>query len=235
VPSTRTYNARYPGNSTHSQYPVTPHSQYLVTPEDTLKENSLTSIHTKNPPLISIHDSPIMAPGDSLPDYLTNTILDPSFDKDMLDTHLVYEYDAQDNEGNPMKWRYEMWICASDCIAYDIHSGPMAGRKNYQRANFQCIRPGELWQINWLEETGTVVSVVYDIRGKKMTTMIAFSEGHWKRREEALGDKRNKADRERWGKLADVGNQASRFMLSEQGTIVEVFKGRGNMAPIEGI
>ena len=50
------------------------------------------------------------------------------------------------------------------------------------------------------------MSVVYDIREKKMTTMIAFSEGHWKRREEALGDKRNKADRERWGKLADVEN-----------------------------
>ena len=85
-----------------------------------------------------------MAPGDNLPDQLTNTILDPSFDNDMLDTHLVYDYDAQDSEGNPMKWRYEMWIYASDRIAYNIHSGPMAGRKNYQRATFQCIRPGEL-------------------------------------------------------------------------------------------
>ncbi|CAA9957534.1 hypothetical protein CFE70_001110 [Pyrenophora teres f. teres 0-1] len=174
-----------------------------------------------------------MAPGDTLPDFLTNTPLDPSFQTDMLDTHLVYDYDAQDSDGNPEKWRYELWVFSSKCIIYAVHSGPMAGRVNYQRANFQCIRPGELWQINWLEETGTIVSVVYDIKVKKMTTMIAFSEGHWKRRAEALGDKRNKADRERWSTLADVGNQRSRFVLSEQGTIIKVFKGKGDLEPID--
>ena len=36
-----------------------------------------------------------MAPGENLPDFLTNTELDPSFDKDILDTHLIYDYDAQ--------------------------------------------------------------------------------------------------------------------------------------------
>ncbi|KAK4128282.1 hypothetical protein N657DRAFT_695364, partial [Parathielavia appendiculata] len=51
----------------------------------------------------------------------------------------------------------------------------MAGRMNYQRTTYQCIHPGELWQINWLEETATVVSV-YDIREKRMKTMISFSE-----------------------------------------------------------
>lgn len=100
----------------------------------------------------------------------------------------------------------------------------MAGRINYQRATYQCIRPGELWQINWLEETGTVVSAVYDIREQKITTLISFSEGHWKQPEVAHGDKREEECLERWRKLADVGNQTSRFMLSEQADIVEVFK-----------
>ncbi|KAF7567333.1 Phenolic acid decarboxylase [Pyrenophora tritici-repentis] len=83
-----------------------------------------------------------MAPGDTLPDFLTNTPLDPSFQTDMLDTHLVYDYDAQDGDGNPEKWRYELWVFSSKCIIYAVHGGPMAGRVNYQRANFQCIRPG---------------------------------------------------------------------------------------------
>lgn len=131
-----------------------------------------------------------MAPGDKFPDFLTNTSLHPSFDEDILNTHLIYDYDAQDSEGKPEKWRYELWCFSNDRVVYAIHGGPMAGRINYQRATYQCIRPGELWQINWLEETGTIVSAVYDIPSKKVTTMIAFSEGHWKRAKEALGDKR---------------------------------------------
>ncbi|EAT88069.1 hypothetical protein HBI56_095150 [Parastagonospora nodorum] len=173
-----------------------------------------------------------MAPGDTLPDFLTNTPLHKSFDEDIRDTHLVYDYDAQDREGKPEKWRYEMWFVSDTVVMYAIHGGPMAGRQNYQRATYQCIRPGELWQVNWLEETGSIISVVYDIREKKMTSMIAFSEGHWKENKQAHGDKRNKEDLERWRKLADIGNQASRFMLSEQGTILEVFKGKGNLKPI---
>lgn len=101
-------------------------------------------------------------------------------------------------------------------------------RINYQRATYQCIRPGELWQINWLEETGTVVSAVYDITKKKITTLISFSEGHWKQAEVAHGDKRHKENLEKWRKLADVGNQASRFMLSEQADVIEVFKVSSN-------
>jgi hypothetical protein len=73
---------------------------------------------------------------------------------------------------------------------------------------------------------------VYDIKEKKMTTMIAFAEGHWKQAEKAHGDKRNKEDLARWRKLADAGNQTSRFMLSEQASISEVFKGAGKLEPI---
>ena len=99
----------------------------------------------------------------------------------------------------------------------------MANRSNYQTCSFQCIRPGELWQCNWLEgitslshiifffwgllgfvnewsvsvsrskvaetdwgflvcitdntETGTIVSLVYDIPRKRITTLLAFSKG----------------------------------------------------------
>lgn len=30
------------------------------------------------------------------------------FDRDLRDVHLLYDYDAQDAQGNPEKWRYEM-------------------------------------------------------------------------------------------------------------------------------
>jgi hypothetical protein len=32
------------------------------------------------------------------------------FDKDIRDVHLIYDYDAQDANGNPEKWRYEMYV-----------------------------------------------------------------------------------------------------------------------------
>ncbi|KAF1912346.1 Calycin-like protein [Ampelomyces quisqualis] len=173
-----------------------------------------------------------MVPGDKLPDFLTNTPLHSSFDQDIHDTHLIYDYDAQDENGNPEKWRYEIWFFSDTRVVYAIHGGPMAGRVNYQRATYQCIRPGELWQINWLEETGTIVSAVYDLKEKTMTTMIAFSEGHWKQPKQAHGDKRNKEDLRRWGKLAEIGTQTSRFMLSEQAEIKNIFKGKGELEPI---
>lgn len=40
---------------------------------------------------------------------------------------------------------------SKDRVVYKIHGGPMAGRANFQTCSFQCIRPGELWQCNWLE------------------------------------------------------------------------------------
>lgn len=108
----------------------------------------------------------------------------------------------------------------------------MAGRVNYQQATYQCVRPGELWQVNWLEETGTICSLVYDIPRSKVTTLIAFSQGHWERAEEAHGDKRNGPDLERWRGLARIGIQTDRFMLSEQADLVERFKGAGDLVPI---
>lgn len=109
----------------------------------------------------------------------------------------------------------------------------MAGRKNYQTAEYQCIRPGELWQCNWLEETGTICSLVYDIKNDRITTLLGFSKGHWEKAEAAHGDKRNKEDLERWRGLAKIGSQVDRHLLSEQATISEKFHGKGNLEPIE--
>lgn len=124
----------------------------------------------------------------------------------------------------------------------------MAGRINYQTASYQCIRPGELWQCNWLEglfphlcnlsltnnlETGTICSLVYDITQKKISTLLAFSQGHWEHPQEAHGDKRNPEDFKRWRGLAKIGIQTDRFMLNEQADILEVFKGKGELEPIK--
>ena len=109
----------------------------------------------------------------------------------------------------------------------------MAGRKNYQTCSYQCIRPGELWQCNWLEETGTICSLVYDIKEQTVTTLLGFSKGHWEEAEAAHGDKRNRTDLERWRGLAKKGTQTDRFMLAEQAKIVEKFKGKGDLEPIE--
>ncbi|ETN07698.1 hypothetical protein PPTG_13033 [Phytophthora nicotianae INRA-310] len=167
-----------------------------------------------------------------VPGYHTNTPLHPSFDEDIRDLHLLYDYDAEGADGKPEKWRYEMWFFSENRIVYSIHGGPMAGRLNYQTVAFQCIRPGELWQCNWLEETGTIVSLVYDIKNAKITTMIGFSKGHWEHPEDAHGDKRNPEDYARWRKLAEHGNNRDRLILSEQATILETFKGAGNLVPI---
>ncbi|KAF7318157.1 Phenolic acid decarboxylase padC [Mycena chlorophos] len=96
----------------------------------------------------------------SLPQFLTQTALHPSFKNDILNPHLIYDYQSTDAHGNPEKWRYELWFFSEDRIVYAIHGGPMKGRQGYQACAYQCIRPGEVWQCNFLEETGTFVSLV---------------------------------------------------------------------------
>jgi len=158
---------------------------------------------------------------------------DSTFDQDLRDVHLLYDYDVRVENGNMEKWRYELWIFSEDRVVYKIHGGPMAGRSNYQACSFQCIRPGELWQCNWLEETGTIVSLVYDITQKRITTMLGFSKGHWENAEAAHGDKRNPKDLDRWRGLAKIGIQTDRHILVEQAQNVESFKGKGDLEPIE--
>lgn len=143
--------------------------------------------------------------------------------------------------GSSQKYAYNLLSNLSTChshhlqdrIVYAIHGGPMAGRLNFQEATYQCIRPGELWQCNWLEETGTICSLVYDIPKQKITTLLGFSKGHWENAEAAHGDKRNQEDLDRWRGLAKLGSQVERFMLSEQAHMVETFRGNGDLEPIE--
>lgn len=33
-----------------------------------------------------------------------------AFIKDLKDLHLVYDYNVKDSQGNPDKWRYELWF-----------------------------------------------------------------------------------------------------------------------------
>ncbi|KAJ6009097.1 hypothetical protein N7499_000949 [Penicillium canescens] len=67
-----------------------------------------------------------------------------TFNADMRDRRLIYEYAAADKDGNPEKWRYEMWFENAERINYAIYGGPMAGRINFQTAEYQCIRPDEV-------------------------------------------------------------------------------------------
>lgn len=157
----------------------------------------------------------------------------PTFKTDLHNRHLIYDYQAHNEQGQPEKWRYELWFYNADRIVYTIHGGPMAGRKNFQTATYQCIRPGELWQCNWLEETGTICSLVYDIAQERVTTLIGFSKGHWEMRGDAKGDKRDAKDLERWRSLAKVGAQTDRVMLSEQAVVIEDFHGAGDLEPID--
>ncbi|OJJ99585.1 hypothetical protein ASPACDRAFT_119159 [Aspergillus aculeatus ATCC 16872] len=157
-----------------------------------------------------------------------------TFDADLRDRHIIYDYAAHDGNGNPEKWRYEIWFFNEDRVVYAIYGGPMAGRKNFQAATYQCIRPGELWQVNWLEETGTICSLVFDIPSRRLSTLLGFSRGHWTQNEAAHGDKRNLEDFVRWRELARIGSsQADRVMLSEQADILQDFHGAGELEPID--
>lgn len=85
---------------------------------------ALTTIKSSERLICAISIIPATYPNmPSIPGFQTNTPLHPSFDKDIRDTHLIYDYDAQDENGNPEKWRYEMWFFSEDRIVYAIHGG----------------------------------------------------------------------------------------------------------------
>ncbi|KAK9898838.1 hypothetical protein P389DRAFT_193858 [Cystobasidium minutum MCA 4210] len=143
----------------------------------------------------------------------------------IVNKHLDYTYDNG--------WRYEFWLKSEERIVYKIHGGPMAGRSNYQRCYVQEVRTDEIYQISWLEETGTVVSIIVDLTKKHITTFMAFSKGHWEYPEEAHGDKRNPKDLERWRGLAKVGTQMEKHILPEQATLNKIYEGKGDLEDID--
>lgn len=148
----------------------------------------------------------------------------PEFETEMLHKHFAYTYDNG--------WTYEFYVPSEDRIIYSISGGPMAGRKNYQTTYYQRIRK-DLWQVNFLEETGTVVSIVIDVEMARISTLIAFSQGHWEKNEDSHGDKRNPEDLERWRGLSKIGIQTNRYVIAEQATLDSVSEGPGDLEPID--
>lgn len=73
----------------------------------------------------------------------------------------------------------------------------------------------------------------WDITNKRLSTLLAFSKGHWTENVAAHGDKRNPDDFARWRDLAKIGTQADRILLSEQAEILEDFHGAGDLEPID--
>lgn len=99
------------------------------------------------------------------------------------------------------------------------------------RRYYQRIRPN-LWQISWIEETGTQVTICLDIDEKRITTFMAFSKGHWENPESAHGWKRDKLDQ--WRDLSKIGNQTTdKHVLPEQAVIDKIFDGPGELPEID--
>lgn len=97
---------------------------------------------------------------------------------------------------------------------------------------YQRIRPN-LWQISWVEETGTIVTMALDQEEKRVTTAMFFSYGHWNEAEKAHGYKRDKLDQ--WRELATIKPEpVNRVPLPEQATIDKVKRGarRKSLRPV---
>ncbi|GAA6002732.1 hypothetical protein JCM10207_007648 [Rhodosporidiobolus poonsookiae] len=145
------------------------------------------------------------------------------FEEEMLNKHFEYTYDNG--------WKYEFWVKNHQRIVYKIHGGPMNGRSNYQTAYYQRVR-AHIWQISWVEETGTTVTITLDQDEKRLTTTMIFSAGHWEFPEKAHGYKREKL--EEWRKLAEYKPLPQyRHVLTEQATIDKIYGGRGELEDIE--
>ncbi|TFK51195.1 phenolic acid decarboxylase [Heliocybe sulcata] len=130
-------------------------------------------------------------------------------------------------------WTYEMYFRSLTRCVYRIHSGPLAGRVNFQHAHYQKVRDN-VWQCSWLEETGTVVSMVIDFDQQTIHTFGAFTRGHWDHPDQARGWKRNPEDMARWKALAQEGkDQADRHLMVEYAKMSELTTGQGDLPDID--
>lgn len=93
-----------------------------------------------------------MADSKELPTFLTNTDLDPSFDTDIKDVHLIYDYAAQAEDGTPEKWRYEMWffshnrIVCKYCPLFFFYPSASAAQARKTESNIQMPFTAVPWQ-----------------------------------------------------------------------------------------
>jgi phenolic acid decarboxylase len=72
---------------------------------------------------------------------------------DIVDKNLVYTYD----DGR----KYQFWLKSPTRIVYRILAGLMGGKYNYQTCTVQEIRPGEIFQISFLEGQSTLSLYVH--------------------------------------------------------------------------
>jgi len=144
---------------------------------------------------------------------------------DIVDKNLLYSYE----DGR----KYSLWLKSPTRLVYSIHSGPIKGRNNYLSCTIQEIRPGEIFQVGLLEETGTTASLVVDLALKRITSWAAFSKGPSENPTALVGDKRNPVDFARWRELAKIGSNVERIIASGQATIERITQGRGDMDDID--
>jgi len=126
---------------------------------------------------------------------------------DIVDKNFLYSYE----DGR----KYSLWL------------------KSPTRLVIQEIRPGEIFQVGLLEETGTTASLVVDIALKRITSWAAFSKGPSENPTALVGDKRNPVDFARWRELAKIGSNVERIIASGQATIERITQGRGDMDDID--
>ncbi|KAI9478489.1 MAG: Calycin-like protein [Benjaminiella poitrasii] len=143
--------------------------------------------------------------------------------KGIIGKHIVYKYGDLGC--------YEAYFQSENLIVYAIHGGPMKGRSAYQKCYYQKVRDN-IYNISWIEETATVVTITVDFEEKKVTCFIAFSQGHWEKNNEAHGDKRNEEDLKRWRGLAKVGDHTKTHVHLDAAPIIEINEGPGNLKPV---
>ncbi|GAA6043255.1 hypothetical protein JCM8097_008489 [Rhodosporidiobolus ruineniae] len=154
----------------------------------------------------------------------------PEHFDEIANKHCRYTY-GNGWAGRETERTYEFWVKNHERIVYQIHSGPLAGRVNFQTAYYQRLRPHQ-WQISWVEETASQVTLCVDFDEKTVTSFIALSWGHFHHAHEATGWKREKMDE--WRKLGKIKPEPeNRVLLPEKATIHEISEGRGDLPDIE--
>ncbi|KAG6546475.1 hypothetical protein Mapa_012024 [Marchantia paleacea] len=83
--------------------------------------------------------------------------------------HLIYTYENG--------WVYELYVKNATTIDYRIHSGPVGGRwvKN-QPVNAIQLSGKDRYKVNWMEPTGTAVSLVVNLETRQHHGVVFFPQ-----------------------------------------------------------
>ncbi|KAJ3723685.1 Calycin-like protein [Lentinula raphanica] len=149
----------------------------------------------------------------------------------LINKHIIYEFEGLEGSATPA--RYEAWCQSEETIVYKMHGGPYKGRSAYQRAFYQKLSDAdEIYMISWIEEVGTTVSLVVNLKEKTINGFLAFAPGHFREREIFRADKRNPETLDQWRQLAYVDNKPiHRVPYQVFARIIEVSEGAGDLQP----